>query len=302
MTQEIYLDETHCVWACEAVLGEGPLWHAEENVLYFVDIKRNSLLRYDPTSGSRKQLEFSEPLGCIAPTAGAHLIAGFKDGVFVVDPESGERQSFVNPEPGKNNNRLNDGRCDELGNFWVGSMDDNELNNTGALWRISSDASCVLMDAPYCITNGPVFDPTNGIVYHTDTMNRVIYRFDYDAGDKLRNKRVFTTFSRDQGYPDGLSIDDDGGIWSGHWGGGCLTRFSNTGTPLLRVNLPVDNVTCCTFGGVNHDRLYITTARKGLTDAQLRNQPLAGGLFEVDAGFRGFPANRFSKRFSWRTK
>lgn len=288
------LDASDCIWAVDATLGEGPMWHSREHALYFVDIKRPALFRYRPSTGEKTIVKLDVAISCVAPTQGHALIAGFKDGVFALDPVKGERRLLVDPEPGQARNRLNDGRCDVQGNFWVGSMDDGEHDRTGALWRVAPSGGVQRIDHGYCITNGPAFSPSGRIFYHTDTMERMIYAFDLDGDGEVAAKRPFAIFNEADGYPDGLCVDAEGGVWTGHWGGGRLTRYLPDGFIDRVVHLPTDNVTCCAFGGDNLDTLFITTARKGLSPEQLRSQPLAGGLFSCRPGLRGLPTPSFA--------
>ncbi len=145
------------------------------------------------------------------------------------------------------------------------------------------------VDHGYICANGPTFSPDGAIVYHTDSTLREIYRFDVRPDGSLGDKRVFARFTEEEGYPDGMTTDREGCLWVAHWGGWRITRFRPDGTRDRVVPMPVSQVTSCTFGGDRLDRMFVTSARIGLTDAQLAKEPLAGGLFEIDPGTTGLP-------------
>jgi sugar lactone lactonase YvrE len=145
------------------------------------------------------------------------------------------------------------------------------------------------VDDGYCITNGPAVSPEGRTLYHVDTLQRVIYAFDLTDTGKLDGKRVFTTIEPGSGYPDGLSVDAEGAVWIALYGGWGLRRYSPRGELIGAVRLPCENVTKAAFGGADRRTLYITTARQGLSAAELAAQPLAGGLFALRVDAPGLP-------------
>jgi sugar lactone lactonase YvrE len=191
-------------------------------------------------------------------------------------------------------NRLNDAKVDPKGRVWFGSMDNAEKQHSGAFYRLDPDFSVHRVDHGYICANGPTFSPDGVIVYHTDSSMREIYRFDVQPDGSLGNKRVFARFSEEEGYPDGMTTDRDGWLWVAHWGGWRITRFRPDGTRDRVVPMPVSQVTSCTFGGDRLDRMFVTSARFGLTEAQVAKEPLAGGLFEIDPGTTGLPTQQFA--------
>ena len=285
--REIVSGEVECVWALGAELGESPLWAPSENALYFLDIEAPAIHRFS-ASGERSTWPMPGKVAALALRRGGGLIGAFPDGVFALDLDLDDpRTLLVDPEPDRSHNRLNDGRCDAAGRFWVGSMDDDEKRATGALHRIDGDRKVQLMDDGYIASNGPAFSPDGRTLYVSDTFEHLIYAFDVDANGDVANRRVFARFADADGRPDGLTVDADGGVWAAGWDGGALTRFSPNGKRETIVQLPAARVTACAFGGRDLDCLYITTARTGLSAADLAAQPLAGGLFAVDVGMRG---------------
>lgn len=293
MVRGIGIGKVECVWPLGADLGESPLWSPAEEAVYFIDINAPAIHRL-AASEQRASWPMPEAVAALALRRGGGLIAAFRDGVFAIDIASGRRTLIADPEPGMSGNRLNDGRCDSAGRFWVGSMDEAEKSSTGALHRIDADGSTHLMDAGYIVANGPAFSPDGGTLYESDTMTRTIHAFDVDAAGNLGRKREFARFGDGDGCPDGLTVDAEGGVWAGGWNGWALTRFTPDGEQSAPVRLPTANVTASAFGGRDLKRLYITTARNGLSAAECLAQPLAGGLFAVDVDVPGMLTTDFA--------
>ncbi len=273
-----------CVWPLQCELGEGPVWWGD--ALWFTDIKQKTVYRFDPLAGLGRSWRASSEVGFLAPLANGHFIAGTKAGLQDFDPASGVFTMMRSVEPGLPNNRLNDGMADTKGRLWFGSMDDAEVEPSGALYCFDR-GSLATVDCGYVIANGPAFSPDGSILYHTDTLARRIYAFDVGADGALCNKRVFVEIEEGGGYPDGPVVDQDGCLWTGIFGGWSVRRYSPHGRILQTVAFPVANVTKIAFGGADLKTVYATTARKGLERAALAAQPLAGGLFCFQAEAAG---------------
>ena len=273
-----------CVWPLACALGEGPVWWRD--ALWFTDIKQKTVHRFDPRDGLGHSWQAPSEVGFLAPLANGHFIAGAKTGLYDFDPGSGDFTLIRTVEPDRPSNRLNDGAVDRKGQLWFGSMDDEEGQPSGMLYRFYR-GSLAPMDSGYVITNGPAFSPDGGILYHTDTLEKRIYAFDLREDGSLANKRLFVTIEEGAGYPDGSVVDSEGCLWTGLFGGWAARRYSPAGRLLESVAFPVANVTKLAFGGADLTTVYATTARKGLDAGALAAQPLAGGLFRFQAGSPG---------------
>jgi sugar lactone lactonase YvrE len=168
-------------------------------------------------------------------------------------------------------------------------MDDAEGEATGMLYRFHHGVLAP-MDSGYVITNGPAFSPDGRVLYHTDTLTRRIYAFDLGRDGALSNKRLFIEIEEGAGYPDGPTVDSEGCLWTGLFGGWSVRRYGPDGRLLQSVRFPVANITKLAFGGETLTTVYATTAAKGLDAAALTAQPLAGGLFSFEAAVPGLPA------------
>lgn len=271
-------------WPLAAALGEGPLWWQE--AVWFTDIKQNRIHRFDPATAAQQSWEAPAPVGFIAPLENDHFIAGAKTGLFDFDPRAGAFTLMRTVEPDVPGNRLNDGAVDPRGRLWFGSMDDAETAATGKLYRLDR-SGLAAVDSGYVITNGPAFSPDGDILYHTDTLQKTIHAFDTGADGALRNKRVFARIEEGAGYPDGPTVDAEGCVWTGLFGGWGVRRYSPQGALLQHIAFPVANVTKIAFGGPGLTTVYATTATKGLDGAALAAQPLAGGLFRFETAVPG---------------
>lgn len=285
------LSAPHCIWPLEAALGEGPVWWRDR--LWFTDIKKMKLHACDGEGGACQSWDAPSQVGFLAPLKNGHLLAGAKTGLLDFDPASGAFDLVRIVEPERPGNRLNDGAVDAKGRLWFGSMDDAEDGATGRLYRLDR-GGLAIMDSDYVITNGPAFSPDGQVLYHTDTLKKLIYAFDTGEDGSLRNRRVFAAIEDGAGWPDGPVVDAEGCVWTGLFGGWGVRRYSPQGALIGSVRFPVANVTKIAFGGADLKTVYATTARKGLDAAALAKQPLAGGLFRFDSDVAGLPQNIIS--------
>jgi sugar lactone lactonase YvrE len=283
-----------CIWDEHAALGEGPLWSVKEQALYWVDILNHRLHRYSPSQG-RRTWQFDQEISALAERADSEeLIVTLRHGFASFDPATQQLRPLAQVEPHLPGNRFNDGKCDRLGRFWAGTMDFDGKRNSGSLYRLASDLSWTSMDSGYIVTNGPAWSADDKVLYHNDSVNGRVYAFDYDlASGAVSNKRLFLQFGKEDGSPDGMTTDAEGGLWIAHWGAHKVTRHDAQGRLLRTIALPCSQVSSCAFGGPDLTTLYITTAAVGLSAQQQEREPLAGGLFAVELDIAGVPANAF---------
>lgn len=293
--QQITLTDQDCVWDAGAVLGEGPIWSPSQRSLYWVDIKGPALHRLGLDDGQRQSWPMSERIGFAVERAnGEGFVVGLKTtGFALLSLPECDIRPLGHPEADLPTNRFNDAKADASGRLWAGTMDDSEREPSGWLYRLDPDGRWQRCDGPYVVTNGPAIDPQRQILYHTDSANRTVYAFDLKPDGNLAGKRVFVQLGSDEGFPDGMTVDTEGGVWVAHFGGARVTRFDPHGRVKSIIHLPVSQVTSCCFAGDDLDQLYITTASVNLDTDTLRNQPLAGGLFLAVPGVRGLATARF---------
>lgn len=290
------MTDVTCVVPARALLGESPVWDAREQALWWVDIRQPAVHRYVPATGATDAWPMAEEVGSLAlrRDGGLGLLLALRSGFAFFDPATGALERVCCPEPDQPDNRLNDGKCDRRGRFWVGSMHVSGRQPTGALYRLDPDLAWQGVLDGITVPNSLAFAPDDQTLYFADTPTRRImaYAFDLERG-ALGASRVFATLAEDAGYPDGSTMDAEGFLWNAHWDGGRLTRYAPDGRVDRVVELPVARPTCCAFGGPALDVLYVTTASIRLSEADLARQPWAGGLLALDVGVRGLPEPRF---------
>ena len=287
--------DIQCVWEQPAILGEGPLWSARENAVYWVDIVSKQIHRYGVADDSRQTWMDAAGVTSLAERRQGGLVGTVRDGFAFIDLAAGTFEPIALPEADMPENRFNDGKVDENGRYWAGSMDDGENLETGSLYRLDGDLSLHKMDENYGITNGPAFSVDGNTLYHTDTAKRTIFAFNFSEDGAISNQRIFVKLeAEEEGYPDGMTVDSENCVWLCHFGGSRITRYSPESEILQVIPMPVPNITSCTFAGSDLDTLYITTARHLLSDEDVRKYPLSGSLFSCKPGVTGLPTPLFA--------
>jgi sugar lactone lactonase YvrE len=266
------------------LLGEGVMWCARRNAVFWVDILAPALHRYELGTGTFSRWMMPEAIGWIIERAQRDdFVIGLKSGFATLTLDPLTITHIGNPEPDRPHNRLNDAKVDHAGRIWAGSKDDREPEQpSGALYRLDPGFAWSRHDDHYRCTNGPTFSPDGQTMYHTDSMARTVYAFDLSADGLLQNKRTLLRFEDSWGYPDGMTTDSYGHLWIAHWRGGRVSRFTPDGKLQYSVALPASQITNCAFAGAGLDRLFVTSAAVGTS-----NEALAGALFELHPGIRG---------------
>jgi sugar lactone lactonase YvrE len=219
-------------------------------------------------------------------------VAGLKSGLYRFDPATGAFSELARLDSAAPDCRINDGAVDSSGHLWFGTLDETERQASGVLYRLDDDGRCRPRDEGYIVTNGPAFSPDGKTLYHTDTLGQTIYAFDLAADGVLSGKRVFARIERPGVYPDGPVVDEEGCLWTGLFGGWGVERYAPSGERLAFIEFPCSRVTKLAFGGPQLGTAYVTTARKGLSAAELGREPDAGAVFAFETETRGLPAPR----------
>jgi len=279
---------------CE--LGEGPLWDVKHKVICWIDILKGEIHQYSPQQKLHNIIEVHQMIGSAALCTNGNFIAALQKGFGFIDRISGKVTMIADPESQLPNNRFNEGKCDPGGRFWAGTMSLSEDAQAGSVYVAEKDLSVTKKIENVTISNGMAWSKDHHTFYYIDTPTSEISAYDYDKSTgHISNKKTIIKVAKEDGCPDGMTIDNEGMLWIAHWDGWQIARWNPvTGQKLYQITMPVARVTSCTFGGENLDDLYITTARKGLTEDELQKQPLAGSLFVIKkCGFKGMPAFEF---------
>jgi L-arabinonolactonase len=290
-----------CAVKSDDIAGETPIWSVEEKALYWIDVVKPRIHRFDPATRSVRTMDLKETIGAIGFRGPGKLVAAMRTGFYFVDFSAGKVEHIYDPEPTLPDNTLNDGRCDRQGRFWSGSgwygTDDvaSEATRlptepTAALYRMDRDHSVHLILDGIKETNTIAWSPDNKTIYIGDSGFGIIYAFDFNAErGSISNRREFARTKHGEMFHDGSAIDSEGYLWTAIFNGWCIHRYAPDGTIDRKIELPVQRPTSCGFGGPNMSTLYVTTATWTLSDEQIRQQPLAGSLLSFETGVKGLP-------------
>jgi L-arabinonolactonase len=278
----------------QARLGECPLWCERTNSLWWTDIEARTISRRD-ADGQVRHWIFPEKVGSFAFCAhDSRLLLGLASGIALFDPDNGHMSDVVPLNAGDADIRINDGRCDRQGRFVFGMFNKAEAP-IGHFYRVSGDLRIERLALPPAgVGNSIAFSPDGATMYYADSPARTIFAVDYRADGSLGEPRLFVKLPEDAGFPDGSTVDGQGGLWNAQWLGSCAVRYDGTGRETARFTLPVSKPTCPVFGGPQLDELYVTSARLGLEADALAREPAAGGVIALSPGCRGLPETRFA--------
>ena len=293
------ISEAVCVAPAGDRCGEGPVWHAAERTLYWTDINRFLIHRFDPDQSSVKSWYFDEPVTALALTDREDvLVVALGSRMILWNSVSDERKEHGFALEGWPDVRLNDGRADPRGSFWAGSMRNNVNpdgsgieagGQDGVLYRIDPDGVVSEWKRGVGISNTLAWSPDHKLFYFGDSLADKVFVYEYDESTgSIGSERPFLT-GLTRGLPDGSAVDSEGFLWNCRYGGKCIVRVAPNGVIDRIVEMPVTNITSCTFGGVDYKTLYVTTASASAPPGER----LAGGLFSINTDVAGQPENRF---------
>jgi sugar lactone lactonase YvrE len=277
--------------AIDAAVGECPLWEPREQRLYWVDIEGREVHRFDPATGRDEHRVVPGRPGSMVRTGepGRFLVA-METRLVWFDWESGQVTPWIELEPAGTGNRLNDGRTDPVGRYWVGSMYERPADQrfTGRLHRIDGGGAAATVRTEIGVSNALAFDAERGRMYFADTLRATVWRYDYDLETgEPRNEATFADFRHLPGGPDGACVDADGCLWVAAVYGWSVMRFTPDGSLDLTIDLPVQAPTMPAFGGPNLDTLFVTSIGSGASREIGDTDVPPGSLLAIDAGVTG---------------
>ncbi|MDE2914491.1 MAG: SMP-30/gluconolactonase/LRE family protein [Paracoccaceae bacterium] len=288
------IPDLECILPWGAQLGEAPIWHADEHRLYWVDILHPAIYRFDPETGVNEACDPGKLVSAVLFGADGSKRVASQDGIEALSFSNCRLSPYVDPENGFVQNRLNDAKTDPAGAIWVGSMCLDASKPSGGLYRIAPDGGVERKDSGITVANGMDWSPDFRTFYFVDTIPGLIYAYDFEPSTGgLSNKRTFATVPENDGRPDGLCVDAEGGVWCAIWDGWRVNRYASDGRLDRVLDLPVPRPTSVAFGGAGLRTLYITSARTRLPAITLAEAPLSGGVFACQPGPTGLPAGRF---------
>lgn len=288
-----------CVAPTGDQCGEGAVWHAAHSAVYWTDINRFLIHRFTLADQCVRTWFFDEPVTAIALTDRDDvLVVALGSSAILWEPASDVRHEPMFRLEGWPEVRLNDGRADPRGSFWVGSMYNNVLadgstreivGKHGILYRIDPDSRTTVHRREIGCSNTLGWSPDRSRFYFADSLANTMWAYDYDqAKGAIANETDFFTGFR-RGLPDGSTVDADGYLWNCRYDGGCIVRVAPNGNIDRVIEMPVSKITTCTFGGADLKTLFVTTA----SVAAASSERLAGGLFAIQCEVSGQAENKF---------
>lgn len=304
-----------------AALGESPFWHPHEQMLYWVDISGKQILRANIYMGTVEAWDLPGEPGCMAPAASGGLVVALRDGVYRAHTWGGPLQLLTTLDYDPSHMRANDGKCDALGRFWVGTIDETRTQHNAGLYCIDAreiassgtpDVRCMVnpADLPTTTANGLAWSPDNRTLYWADTPSHTVWAWDHaQTENTLSARRVFTSFKAKpegwvsealdarngnyRGRPDGAAVDVQGNYWVAMFEGRRVCQFAPDGSLLAEFAVPLQCPTMPCFGGEDLKTLYLTSARHHRSAAELAAFPLSGSLLSMRVDVAGLPVNFF---------
>ena len=291
---KIKTSEPKPIWKIKCTLGEGTLWVKEHNSIYFVDIKKKKILSLNIKNKKKKIYKVNKEIGFIAHIKNHTFILGLQGELRIQNLKSKKILKSIPVETNLKLNRINDGKTDPAGNLWFGTMDNLERKiEKGSLYKLDKNLVLKKIDKNYRITNGPAFiDQSN--FYHTDSPKKTIYKIKINKKNKIISKKIFKKFAPEDGSPDGMTLDKNKNLWVAHFHGACISVFNNKAKLIHKINFPAKNITNCAFGGKNNKELFISTATKGMSKADIQKFSYSGYLFSVKTNCKGILQKKFA--------
>lgn len=282
--------------ACQADLGESPVWDEAHQCLLFVDISGGQINALDQHGRLTRLYESPARIGALALTDKGNLIFTQDAGVAVLDRTSLRVTHNSKLAITLSSYRFNDGACDPQGRFITGLMNEGHSRNTGKLYRYDAGLNAsVIMDG-ISLPNGLAWSSDGSELFFVDSVARTLYRARYPAnGNGLEQVLVFAQTPAELGRPDGLALDVEGNLWVCQFNGSCVLQYDRHGVLLQALPMPVPRPTSCCFGGPDMRTLYITTAKFGMSAAEQADYPAAGNIYSIRLPVPGRPRHRFKE-------
>jgi len=287
--------EVRCVLDARAELGECPVWSADEQILYWVDILAPALHRLDPETGARRTWPMPSRIGSFGLRESGGAVVALVDGFHLLDFDTGELRFVAGPPAQIGGTRFNDGKVSPDGRFFAGTMDEAQLSRPiAALYRLDPDGSLHRAVEGLVVSNGLAWSADGQTMFHSDSKSQVVWTYDYDLGSgAIAGRRELARPTEGQGRPDGGATDEKGYYWSAGISAGVLNRWAPDGSLDQAIPLPCARPTAPCFGGRDLRTIFVTSLRHDLPADVLAEKPLSGGIFAVRVDVPGVPIARF---------
>lgn len=277
----------------QCILGEGPIWHAQRQCCFWVDIEKGILFEYNWLNKNTRSRNFDYKLSLVIQGRNNHLILALNGGIARFDLDSENLEWLLDIETKIAAHRCNDGSCDSSGRLWLGTMHKHFKRGAGSLYCVDTNLTIKKKLDKVTISNGIVWSLDGKRLYFIDSPTQAVqsFFFNEETGDIIFEKNTIQ-IPGSMGTPDGMTVDEEGMLWIAHWGGFGVYRWNPLDGKILdKIDIPVPNVTSCTFAGPNLDHLVITTARESLKKEDLKRYPESGNTFVTKTQVKGILTN-----------
>jgi sugar lactone lactonase YvrE len=276
--------------------GECPVWHAVESALYWVDIEGKTVHRLHPASGKHSAWQMPTEPSAVAPDEDNNLVVATRAGLLYLNTVDGSITELAAAPYDTRITRFNDGRVDPAGRFWIGTIYEPRDHPRAEMYVYDKGELRQAWAGGMTNSNGLAWSPDGKTMYHADTTSHRVDCYDFDARTGTQsNPRNLVTFEADKtsgtygGRPDGAAMDSEGNYWVCMFEGGRILKLSPTGELLQQIDLPVRCPTCIAFGGPDLRTLYVTSAAKGRSNAELEQLPASGKVLAFAVDVAGLP-------------
>jgi len=284
---QIETSKPKVIWKVKTILGEGTLWVPNQNSIFFVDIKKKKIFKYNIKTKVKKIIKVDKEIGFITYIKKNIFLLGLKSELRIINLKTKKILKSIKIEKDKPFNRLNDGKTDPTGRLWFGTMDNPERKiRSGSLYCLDKKLKLHKIDTRYYITNGPAFINENTF-FHTDSGVKTIYKIKINNAYKIVKKSKFLKFDKNEGTPDGMTIDSKQNLWVCHFGGSCISIYNLKGKKIHKIYLPAKNITNCVFGGYKNNEVFISTALKNMKKNEIKKYPMSGNLMKIKTNLKG---------------
>jgi sugar lactone lactonase YvrE len=287
------LTQLEVISDARALNAESPVWSEREGSIYWIDTRGARIFRVHLGSGRRDSWETPAKIGAIALRRGGGLLASMKSGIASLDTATGAYDFIVDPEPDRPEGRPNDGKTDRSGRYWFGTVEE-EGAKPGRLYRFGADRAAAKVDEGFTFVNGIAWSPDDRRMYVGDTFGGTIYAYDFDLpSGEARNRRAFATVPKDDGIPDGMTVDAQGYVWGARPDAWKVVRYAPDGGVDRELPFPFRRPTSVIFGGDDLRTLFVTSASFRHSEEELAAQPLAGHVVAVRVDVPGLAEPEF---------
>ena len=263
------------------------------NSIYFVDIKKKKILILNIKTNKKRIIKVDKEIGFLAHIKKDIFILGLQSELRIINLKNNKTIRSIPIEEDIPLNRINDGKIDPKGRLWFGTMDNPERNiKNGSLYCLDKKLNIHKVDTKYYITNGPAFIDADNFL-HTDSRSKIIYKIKINKKYKIVKKSKFLKFSKKDGSPDGMTIDSKQNVWICHFGGACISVYNLKGKKIHKIDLNAKNITNCTFGGLNNNEIFVSTALKGMNKSEIKKYKFSGSLFKIKTNVKGIQPKPF---------